>query len=91
MLNIEISYGTAHKQKLYCLQVVKGTLARQALLMVDISADFPEISLEDAPLGVFGKRVKDNYLLQEGDRLEIYRPLLADPKEARRKRIMQKR
>jgi len=44
---------------------------------------------EDAPLGIFGKAVKDSHILREGDRVEIYRPLQADPKEARRKRAAQ--
>ncbi|MFC2506885.1 MAG: RnfH family protein, partial [Kingella sp. (in: b-proteobacteria)] len=44
-----------------------------------------------APLGIFGKAVKDDYILRENDRIEIYRPLVADPKEARRKRVSNKK
>ena len=47
---------------------------------------FPEIDLAGCELGVFGKVVADDYELMEGDRIEIYRPLMADPKEVRRER-----
>ena len=52
-----------------------------------LDKDFPELDLNAAPLGIFGKRAKDDVLLRDRDRIEIYRPLLIDPKEARRKRV----
>jgi putative ubiquitin-RnfH superfamily antitoxin RatB of RatAB toxin-antitoxin module len=48
--------------------------------------DFPELELEEAKIGVFGKATAMTTVLNEGDRVEIYRPLIADPKEVRRKR-----
>lgn len=88
---IEVAYGTSDKQKLYALTVPSDTTARQAALAAGIAADFPDARPESAPLGIFGKAVKDNHILQAGDRVEIYRPLLADPKETRRKRVATKK
>lgn len=85
MVNIELVYGLAEKQKLYTFAVPKGTTIRQALAWCTLAQDFPEADLT-APLGIFGKIVKDNTIIQQGDRIEVYRPLIADPKEARRKR-----
>ena len=78
MLEIEIVYGTAEKQILRSIRIV---------LQSGLDKDFPELDLNVAPLGIFGKRVKDDVLLRDRDRIEIYRPLLIDPKEARRKRV----
>lgn len=89
MLEIEIVYGTAEKQILRSIRIEQGATARMAVLQSGLDKDFPELDLNAAPLGIFGKRVKDDFLLRERDRIEIYRPLLIDPKEARRKRIGQ--
>ncbi|WII92618.1 RnfH family protein [Kingella negevensis] len=90
-INIEVAYGTAQQQKLYTLQLPTGSTARQAAIAANVQTDFPESQPENAPLGIFGKAIKDNHILREGDRVEIYRPLLADPKDARRKRVAQKK
>ncbi len=87
MLEIEIVYGLADRQRLETLQVVEGTTARAAVLQSGIAEHFPEVNLHTAPLGIFGKRVKDETVLRQRDRIEIYRPLLIDPKEARRRRV----
>ena len=87
MLEIEIVYGLADRQRLETLQVVEGTTARAAVLQSGMAEHFPEIDLHTAPLGIFGKRVKDETVLRQRDRIEIYRPLLIDPKEARRRRV----
>ena len=83
-IQIEIAYGTAQTQKLY-------RTARQAVLASPVANDFPDADVHTAPLGIFGKRVKDDTVLRDGDRIEIYRPLVADPKDARRKRVLQKK
>lgn len=90
-LTIEVAYGTAQKQKLYRLQLDEPCTARQAAIAAQVCTDFPETQPETAPLGIFGKIVPDKQLLRDGDRVEIYRPLLADPKEARRKRVAQQK
>ena len=86
MIDIEVAYGTDKKQFLQQLAVEEGTTAREAVLQSGLSAAFPEADLH-APLGIFGKRVADDTPLLGGERVELYRPLLIDPKEARRRRV----
>lgn len=87
MVEIEIAYGTAEKQLLQILRVPAGTTAREAVLKSRIAEEFPDADVQNAPLGIFGKAVKDDTVLRGQDRVEVYRPLLIDPKEARRKRV----
>ncbi|OSI15241.1 RnfH family protein [Neisseria dumasiana] len=87
MVEIEIVYGTADKQLLQRLSVAEGTTAREAVLQSCIAEEFPEADVQNAPLGIFGKAVKDDTVLRDKDRVEVYRPLLIDPKEARRLRV----
>lgn len=86
MPNIELAYGHTDRQALYRFTVADGTTARQAVAQSPVLQDFPEADV-NAPVGIFGKIVKDDTVLHDGDRVELYRPLLADPKEARRKRV----
>ena len=86
MVRIEVAYGTAEKQFLQSLDVPAGCTAREAVLLSELSKVFPEADLS-APLGIFGKVVKEDRVLREHDRVEVYRPLLIDPKEARRLRV----
>lgn len=88
MLNVEVAYALADKQKIVSLQVAAGTTVRQAALQSGLDRDFPGIDLAGSPLGIFGKAVSkpDDQVLEEGDRVEVYRPLLADPKEVRKQR-----
>ncbi|HFC8477462.1 RnfH family protein [Neisseria mucosa] len=89
MLEIEIVYGLADRQVLKNMTVTEGTTVREAALQSGLEVEFPELDLQQAPLGIFGKAVKDKTVLRDGDRIEVYRPLLIDPKEARRKRAGQ--
>ena len=89
MPEIEVAYGTADAQVLYRLNLADGCTAREAVRLSPLAADFPDADL-NAPLGIFGRQVKDDTVLQNGDRVELYRPLKADPKEARRRRVAQK-
>ncbi|OSI10776.1 RnfH family protein [Neisseria canis] len=86
-ITIEIVYGTAERQHLQRMQVESGTTARQAVIQSEMAGLFPQADIADAPLGIFGKQVKDDTVLRHNDRVEIYRPLLIDPKEARRLRV----
>ncbi|UOO81439.1 RnfH family protein [Uruburuella testudinis] len=90
MVKIEVVYGTAQKQFLQTLQVAAGTTAREAVRLSRVKEAFPEADTDNAPLGIFGKAVKDDTVLRDRDRVEIYRPLLIDPKEARRLRAKTK-
>lgn len=86
MISVEVAYALRDRQKIVSLQVPEGTSAAQAVEQSAIVEDFPEIDLAVNKLGVFSKPCKGEQVLREGDRVEIYRPLIADPKEVRRKR-----
>ena len=85
---IEVVYALADKQKLLRLSVPPPTTVRQAALLSGMQQHFPGLDLQQAPLGIFGKAVAkpDERVLEEGERVEIYRPLIADPKEVRKQR-----
>ena len=88
MLEIEIVYGLPDRQVLKTMQLAEGTTVRAAALQSGLDRIFEDLNLHSAPLGIFGKAVKDDTPLRDGDRIEIYRPLQADPNEARRRRIL---
>ena len=83
---VEVAFALPDKQEIVMLEVLPGTTAAEAVSQSDISLHFPELQLAGASLGVFGKTVKDDYILHTGERVEIYRPLIADPKEIRKQR-----
>jgi uncharacterized protein len=85
---VEVVYALADKQKLLRLSLPAGTTVRQAALQSGMQAHFPELDLQNCPLGIFGKAVSkpEERMLEEGERVEIYRPLIADPKEVRKQR-----
>lgn len=68
------------------LEVEEGTSVREAVERSGILQRYPGTRLEHGHLGVFGKGVEPDALLRDGDRVEIYRPLIADPKQVRRAR-----
>ncbi len=88
VIAIEVVYALADKQKLLSLTVPAGTSVRQAALLSGMDGFFPGLDLTTAPLGIFGRAVPkpDERILEEGERVEIYRPLIADPKEVRKQR-----
>ena len=88
VIEIEVVYAAVDRQVLRAVSVPEGTAVREAVLKSGIGEEFPELDLSECPLGIFGKVVADPQvrLIQAGDRIEIYRPLLADPKEVRRLR-----
>lgn len=83
---VEVAYALPEKQAILSLQVPAGTSALEAARQSGISAQFDGIDLENAKLGIFGKVIAPTQVLQDGDRVEIYRPLIADPKEVRKAR-----
>jgi putative ubiquitin-RnfH superfamily antitoxin RatB of RatAB toxin-antitoxin module len=83
---VEVAYALPEKQEIVMLEVEPGTSANQAVLKSGLNRHFPELILEGASLGIFGKAIKSDYILRAGDRVEIYRPLIADPKAVRKKR-----
>lgn len=85
-IEIEVVYALPDNQLLRRLNFPAGVTARQAVEFSGIISLCPEIDLSQNKLGIFGKLVKPDAILHDRDRVEIYRPLSADPKEARRKR-----
>lgn len=88
MIEIEVVHATVERQVLRTFAVQDGTSVRAALEASGIADEFPELDLATCPVGIFGKVVAepDRQAVQAGDRLEVYRPLQADPKEIRRLR-----
>ena len=86
-LAVEVVYAARGEQVLVSLEVKPGTTVRQAIAQSGIAQRFPRVDLVHAKVGVFGKLVNPDCVLSAGDRVEIYRPLIADPKEARRQRV----
>jgi len=88
VVEIEVAYAAVDRQVLLSVTVPPGTSVRAAMLESGIGQAFPELDLAACPVGIFGKVIidADSRPVQPGDRIEIYRPLLADPKEVRRLR-----
>ncbi|MBI3145515.1 MAG: RnfH family protein [Pseudogulbenkiania sp.] len=85
-IEVEVAYARRERQLIVKLSVAEGTTAQLAVELSRIVEQFPEIDLANLQLGVFGKAVRLDSVLREHDRVEIYRPLIADPKEVRRRR-----
>lgn len=90
-ITIEVAYALPHKQALVETRVPEGTTAIEAAKASGISDRFGGIDLDNAKFGIFGKAVPAKQVLREGDRVEIYRPLIADPKEVRKERAAKAR
>jgi hypothetical protein len=85
-IDIEVVYALPHEQELLKQSMLSGATVAEALQTSGILLKHPEIDLSVNKLGIFGKLIKPDATLRDKDRIEIYRPLIADPKEVRRKR-----
>jgi len=85
-ISVEVCYALSERQEIVKLKLSAGASVQQALESSGLLAKFPEISLEQGKFGVYGKLVRLDTRLHDHDRVEIYRALIADPKEVRRKR-----
>ncbi|WP_273283781.1 MULTISPECIES: RnfH family protein [Reinekea] len=85
MIEIEVAYATPEQQLVLALSVPEHTDLRSAVLLSGIAKTFPGLNVSIAPLGLFGRKVAqpEAQLVAAGDRIEIYRPLTIDPKQAR--------
>lgn len=83
---IEIAYATPERQIIIEQEVPDGTSPREAVELSSIDSYFPEIDKKKCDIGIFSKAIRPGQVLENGDRIEIYRPLLADPKEVRKRR-----
>jgi putative ubiquitin-RnfH superfamily antitoxin RatB of RatAB toxin-antitoxin module len=87
LIEVEVVYALSDNQVLEYLKVPYGTTVAKAVQLSGICNRFPEIQPDNKNLGVFGKLVKPESILHNHDRVEIYRPIIIDPKEKRRKRV----
>ena len=90
-LSIEVVYATVQCQEVVSVSLEEGARAIDAVRASGMADRHPEIDATALVLGVFGRVLPPQALLQDGDRVEIYRPLIADPKEARRARAAPRR
>ncbi len=90
LINIEVAYALPNRQILKQLRVPTGTTVEQAIILSKLTDEFPEIDLSKNKLGIFSKFTQRETIVQPQDRIEIYRPLIIDPKEARRIRAKTK-
>ena len=86
MISIEVVYPLPQKQEIFTVRLAAGATVRQAIEASGVLQKYPEIDLSKNKLGVFAKLTKPDALLRDKDRVEIYRPLIADPKEVRKQR-----
>lgn len=86
LIKVEVLYALPHEQTLLTVEVAPGTTLADAVKISGMLEKYPEIDLASNKVGIFGKLSKPDVVLRDKDRVEIYRPLLADPKEVRRKR-----
>jgi hypothetical protein len=85
-IKIEVVYALPHEQTLLKLEVPEKSTIADAVKLSGLQDKHPEIDLEKGKFGLYGKLSKTDVVLREKDRVEIYRPLIADPKEVRKKR-----
>jgi hypothetical protein len=85
---VEVVYAQAARQRLITISVSQGTTVVQAIRLSGILAEFPELDERRLKVGIASRRVDVSQVLRAGDRIEIYRALLADPKSVRRTRAL---
>ena len=86
---VEVAYARPDVQRIYALRLPASATVRDAIERCEVLREFPEIDLSRHQVGIFGKVTKLDQVLRAGDRVEIYRPLIADPKQARKQRAAQ--
>jgi putative ubiquitin-RnfH superfamily antitoxin RatB of RatAB toxin-antitoxin module len=85
-IRVEVAYATPERQAIVSIEVPQGCTVAEAIRRSAIREQFPGMVIDAKAVGIFGRKVSPERPLEEGDRVEIYRPLLADPKESRRRR-----
>ncbi|ENY71111.1 RnfH family protein [Aeromonas diversa] len=85
-IQVEVAYALPDRQTVIALRLGAGATARQAIEASGILDKHPEIDLAVNKIGVYSRPIKESERLHDGDRVEIYRPLTADPREMRKKR-----
>ena len=85
-INVEVAYALPEKQVILPVNVDVGTTIGGAIVQSGLMMEFPDLDIEHSEVGIFGKVMPMTTVLSDGDRVEVYRPLIADPKEVRRQR-----
>lgn len=85
-IRIEVAYAQPDRQEVIRLQLAEGTTLREAVEASGLPERYPEIDLAKGKFGIYAKLAKPDAVLRDRDRVEIYRPLIADPKEVRKQR-----
>jgi putative ubiquitin-RnfH superfamily antitoxin RatB of RatAB toxin-antitoxin module len=85
-LTVEVVYASPDRQFTYRLELPAGSTVMQAIEASGVCRAVPNLVIDPSRLGVFSRKVEPDQVLEQGDRVEIYRPLTLDPKEARRRR-----
>ena len=88
ILNVEVVHLARSRQTTIELQVPPGSTAEEVIRLSGILIKHPELDLQSMRIGIFSRKISLDQLLKEGDRVEIYRPLLFNPKEIRRQRAL---
>ncbi|WMS89046.1 RnfH family protein [Pleionea litopenaei] len=87
---VEVIYATPDEQEILMVDLPDAATVESAIVASGVLKKYPEIDLQTAKVGIFSKATTLDQPLRENDRVEIYRPLIADPKEVRRKKAEQK-
>jgi len=88
---IEVAYALPERQRVVELEFAEGMTAAHAVRRSGICSEFPELAARALTLGVYGEVVAETHVLRPGDRVEIYRELAVDPRDARRSRAAEER
>ncbi|MFA6051350.1 MAG: RnfH family protein [Methylobacter sp.] len=88
MANVEVAYAKPEEQAIVTLAMPEGATVEAAIKASGLLERFPEISSSELKVGIFGEVCKLDQPVREGDRIEIYRLLIHDPKDARRQRAL---
>jgi putative ubiquitin-RnfH superfamily antitoxin RatB of RatAB toxin-antitoxin module len=87
-ISVEVVYATPQRQELVTIELTEGSCIADAIEHSGLEEKFNDFEVHPDQVGIFGKKASLNQLLRDGDRVEIYRSLLADPKEVRRQRAL---
>jgi putative ubiquitin-RnfH superfamily antitoxin RatB of RatAB toxin-antitoxin module len=90
-VNVQVCYASDREEILRDLVVAEGTTIQEAIMQSGVLRDGAEVDLSVCHVGIYGKLKTMDTVLRERDRIEIYRPLIADPKDARHRRVKAER
>ncbi len=87
-ISVEVVFALPERQELVSLKLAQGSTVADAIERSGLAKCFDDFEVDPSRVGIFSRKVAPEQVLRDGDRVEIYRPLLADPKEVRRQRAL---